>query len=141
DPGALTLLHLILREAELLVCIRRGDKAGWSPSDAETAVSRWSDRALMCCRMVLLATPRPETILSAFDRLRSSDPFTSSVAQELLETNLPHEISEPLLRIHLRLKELGGVPGPALEGQAASPLSCEEESLLFAYLRPQENPT
>ena len=140
-PGALTLLHLLIREAELLACIRRGEHAGWSSSDAETAVSRWIERALLCCRMVLLAAPRPETLLSAFDRLRSSDSFTSSVAQELLETNLPHEISEPLLLIHQRLKDLGGVPGPALEGRAAEPLSSEEESALFAYLRPQENPT
>ena len=143
EPGALSLLHLLLREADLLACIRRGDRAGWSASDAEMAISRWNDRALLCCRMVLLAAPRPETLLSAFDRLRSSDAFTSSVAQELLETNLPHDITEPIFQIQRRLKDLGGTPAMTLQAQeqAPSPLSSEEESALFAYLRPQENPT
>jgi len=107
------------------------------------AISRWNDRALLCCRMVLLAAPRPETLLSAFDRLRSSDAFTSSVAQELLETNLPHDITEPIFQIQRRLKDLGGTPAMTLQAQEQAPslLSSEEESALFAYLRPQENPT
>lgn len=142
ETGAISLLNLLSSEAELLACIRRGERTGWSASDAETAVSRWNDRALLCCRMALLAASRPETLLSAFDRLRSPDSFTSSVAQELLETNLSREAGDLILRIHRILKEFAGVPAPAEQPQpAASSLSPEEESLLLAYLRPQENPT
>lgn len=141
EAGAISMLHLLLREAELLTCINRGERAGWSTPDTATAVSRWSDRAILCCRMALLAGLQPESLLSAFDRLRSPDSFTSSVAQELLETNLPHETSRLILQVHLCLKHLAAGPGaPSENATAASALSPEEETTLLEYLRPQENP-
>ncbi|HOY68424.1 MAG TPA: HEAT repeat domain-containing protein [Candidatus Ozemobacteraceae bacterium] len=141
DEGMLGLLRLIIREAEFLACLRQsGGRAGWSADELATGLSRWSDRAVLCCRMVLLAGPRPETLLSAFDRLRSPDAFTSSVAQELLETNLPHEVSRMVL--HIR-NALSGLSLPAESSPEAvlpaSPLVPAEEAALLAYLRPQEN--
>ncbi|HEY9068692.1 MAG TPA: HEAT repeat domain-containing protein [Candidatus Ozemobacteraceae bacterium] len=143
DDGMLGMLHLLIREAEFLACLRRSGRAGWSAGEAATAVSRWSNRALLCCRMALLAGPRPEILLSAFDRLRSSDGFTSSVAQELLETNLPHAVSAAILRIRNALTELarpaGADAAPPDTATDASPLVPAEEAALLAYLRPQEN--
>ncbi|HNW34475.1 MAG TPA: HEAT repeat domain-containing protein [Candidatus Ozemobacteraceae bacterium] len=146
EPAAFSMMRLIIREADFLKSLLTGRIAGWSALDATTTVSRWSDRAVLCCKMVLLSTPHPETMLSAFDRLRGRDLFGRSVAQELLETNLDHELSALIMQIHTRLNELAAAPPASsvsaaalVPGHKTEELSVEEETALIEYLRTQEN--
>lgn len=61
----------------------------------------WRQRAEGCARALALTCPEPAPVLRAIDQLAGADPFTRSVARELLETQFGATLLgwlEPLLR-------------------------------------------
>lgn len=112
-PRMIELLRRVWLEGVALELAPELQAAPFPPERLARLRETWRQRAEGCARAMALTFPDPAPVLRAIDQLAGTDPFTRSVARELLETQFGTTLLgwlEPLLRPT-------GVAGPETAAQ------------------------